>query len=170
MLILGCSQKVVSFVNEEATFKALKTYRIVNYKVNKGEIPKDGKIIYDQIEEGIMQEMNRRQYQQSNIEYDILIRYEIISNQVSDVSSTQASPFYYSPIVTVRTILQSAILVEMTDVKNDKLIWQASVDMSQYDNNKKQSEIIQKAITTLYDTYLYEAGKSFPNESLKSEK
>jgi hypothetical protein len=171
-VLIACNPKVINFVNDTASFADYHTYDVVNYKAQGSDISDEGSTLFTFIEREIANQMNRRSYALSTKAPDILIRYEIISNQVTQTNtSTAASPYgYYStPVYTTRTSLEAALLLEMTDLKTKKMIWQASVDMSQYDKKSTQSEVIKKSMQALFNTYLYRAGSSDPDDSLKED-
>ncbi|MFY0600685.1 MAG: DUF4136 domain-containing protein [Cyclobacteriaceae bacterium] len=174
LIALGsCSLKVVNFVNNESSFAQYKTFGIANYKTNNAALAAEGMILFNNIEKSISEQMTRREYQKFDSNPDVLIRYEIIANRVTDtqINNNITSTYnYYNPLPTTRTFTEAALLLEMIDLKTKKLVWQASVDLSQYEKKSQQSEIIKKAVSALYDTYLYKAGSNKPDESLKEAK
>ncbi|WP_421894692.1 DUF4136 domain-containing protein [Marinoscillum sp.] len=175
ILLFSCSPKVVDFVNTRSNFNGYGSYLVVNFKANQTDISEEGRKILSEIEQNIHLEMNRRSYRPLNANPDLVVRYELISNQAI---KTQQNNYGYSPYstfpsqnyVTVRAVLESALLIEITDVKTKKLVWQASVDMDKYTRKSKQEEIIKDAVTNLFDTYLYRANSNAPDESLISAK
>lgn len=168
LLITQCNPKVVNFVNEEATFEKYTAFAIVNTKNNETQMSDEGYAIKASIERAIDAQMLRRSYTKSNANPDLIARYEIIANQVSKTSNNTSGYYgtYYGPSFTVRTILEAVLLIELNDVKSRKVIWQASIDLSQYDKKSAQTEVINKAVSRIFDTYLYTAGKNNPDPSL----
>jgi len=158
----------VNFVNEEASFAKYATFATINTKNNEAEMSAEGLTIKKSIESAIDAQMMRRDYKKSNTAPDLIARYEIIANQVSKTSANSTGYYgsFYSPSFTVRTILEAVLLVELNDVKSRKVIWQASIDLSQYDKKSAQTEVINQAVSHIFDTYLYTAGKNTSNPSL----
>lgn len=171
LIIIGCSApKVVNFVNEDSRFANYYTFDITNSKNNSPDVSMEGRIFFDQIENNIANQMNRRTYKQSSSNPDLLIRYELIANQVTETERTNSyvGNGYFVPTINSQTITKAAILLELIDLSNRKMVWQASVDLSKYHRkSKKQSDIIKEAINHLYNTYLYKAGSKKIDETLK---
>lgn len=167
-LLVGCSPKVVHYVNSSAPFSKYASFVTVNYKVNQTELSNEGRVIFDQIASKINDQMNKRGYVRNQSNPDMIVRFELISNQVtqSDINTTS----FYSPIprtyITTRTFLESALLIEINDRETKKLIWQASVDLKKYSKKDETEAILQEAIKQLYNTYPYKAGSNTPDESL----
>lgn len=174
VISFGCTTvKVINYVNEESSFKTYKSFAIVNYKSNDIDISAEGSKMINEIESNLENQMYRRGYEKSNSQPDVLVRYELISNQVTQTNSISpyANPYYgISPSFTSRTFLESALLVEMTDINTKKMIWQASVDMSKFDQADEQEKIIINAISQIFDTYLYRALSDNPDQSLIENK
>ncbi len=169
MLVLSaCAVKVVHFTNDDSAFGSYTSFSVVNLKSNSGNLSHDGEKILASVEKAIFDQMTKRDYAYAS-NPSVVIRYEIISNQETDVSYNPSS--FYSPMYgtafTVRTFLESALLLEMTDLSTKRLVWQASVDMKNFDSIKNQREMIEAAVSQLFDTYLYRAGKKEIDVSLK---
>lgn len=169
---IACSPKIVDFVNSGSNFKNYKTYTVVNYKTKYSDISDDGHAILTLIESNIEKEMERRDYEYTNDSPDLLLRYELISNQQTQYTQNNYSPFYpsFNNYVSARTVLESALLIEMTDIKTKKLVWQASMDMDKYAKKSSKEEIVSEVISKLFDTYLYRAKSSMTDQSLISDK
>lgn len=172
LISTSCAQKVVHYVNASSSFKTYTSYVVVNYKVNEKDLSPEGAELFNKINSLIDQQMTRRGYLTDNAEPDLIVRYELISNQVTEVGVNNRA--FYSPFprpyYTSRTFLESALLVEITDNSTKKLVWQASVDLNKYSRKNKTEEILGKAIEQLFNTYLYRAGAATPDESLKVER
>ena len=170
LFISACSPKVINYVSPKADFSSYHTYFITNVKIRNADLSADGKDIINHIEQAAKNEMNRRNYKVSNQDADLVLRYEIISNQVTDVNTNNSYYGFYPRFpyntITVRTFLESAILFELTDLKTKKAIWHASIDLNQYKKEKKADEVIQRAVSNLFDTYLYKAGSHQIDETL----
>ncbi len=168
VIICGCNPKVIHYLNESAPYSGFNTFQITNLKIRNGETSTDGKEIMAYIESNIIQEMKRRGYQAKK-DPDIVVRYELISNQQTDVNVDNFG--FYNPMnpyrnITVRTFLESALLIEIINLKTNKAVWHASVDIEKYKKQKDTDKIIQKAVQSIYNTYLYRAGSRQPDNSL----
>ncbi len=168
IFFFGCNPKVIHYLNESAPYSGFKTYQITNVKINNADISPTGQEIIKHVESAIIREMNRREYKPQK-EPDLVVRYELISNQQTDVNMNNYglyNPYYPYRSISVRTFLESALLIEIINLKTKKAIWHASVDMNNYRREKKMEEIIQKAVTSIYNTYPYKSGSGRPDESL----
>lgn len=165
----GCSQKVVHFVNSNARFSSYTSYDIVNFKTSKADISQEGQAIFRAIESNIASQLQRRDYQKKSEKPDIVARYELISNQRTEVNRNY-SPYYFptygNNYYTTRTFLESALLIELFDANSKKLVWQASLDLNKYAKRNNKEEILKDAISQLFNTYLYRANSNTPDESL----
>ncbi|MBR07973.1 MAG: hypothetical protein CMP48_09825 [Rickettsiales bacterium] len=174
ILLIGsasCSPKIVHFTNSNSNFAQYETYGIVNYK-NTKDLSTEGAEIFSFIENQVKKELSRRDYSLNPKDPDIVLRFELIANQKSDVSTTYNSPYgYYTsyPRYTVSTILQSALLLELYDVATKKLIWQASLDLDKESRKNSKEQILTNTVTKLFNTYLYRAKTNSTDQSLISE-
>ncbi len=168
VFISGCNPKVIHFLNESAPYSGFNTYQITNVKINNADISPTGQEIIKYIESSIIQEMKRREYKPQK-DPDLVVRYELISSQQTDVNINNFGlygPMYPYRTISVRTFLESALLIEIINLKTKKAIWHASVDMNNYKREKKMDEIIQKAVISIFNTYPYKAGSGRPDQSL----
>ncbi|MDW3191502.1 MAG: DUF4136 domain-containing protein [Cytophagales bacterium] len=165
LFIIGCSPKVVRFVNDDSSFAQYGTYLVVNFRTNHAELSKDGLELMNNIEMQLHEQLNRRGYQAVSTKPDILLRYEFVSNNNSR-SNINNNP--YDPFITVNTTTfrESILLFELTDRKTKKLIWQASIDLKQQHKPKKKQEELNKAIVALFNTYPYRALNANPDLSI----
>lgn len=165
----ACSPKIVHFTNDRSEFKNFHRYLVINLKVREADLSEEGREIIGVIRTQIDSQMIRRGYQKSSTSPDVVVRYELISNQRVEVNANQ-SPFsygYLSPsYFSRRTVEESALLIEISSVSTKKIVWQASVDLNRYMKKKGKEEILENAIATLFNTYLYRAGSAVPDESL----
>ncbi|MEM9328074.1 MAG: DUF4136 domain-containing protein [Bacteroidota bacterium] len=155
---------MIQFVNDEADFGSYSTYLITNFKVSDTDISEDGELLLTFIETSMIEQMDKRGYNLAEREPDLLLRYELLANLNQRTNVDQS---FYSPIVRVNTTTfrESALLLELTDRRTRKLVWQASIDLKE--SRKKPTEVIlQEAITKMYDTYLYRAKKTEQDPSL----
>lgn len=167
----GCANKVITFTNDASRFGAYQTYTIVNFKSSNNEVSETGSQVMNAIQMFIGDQMARRAYTPDGNDPDLLVRYELISNQVVETSVNNNPYFrssYYYPdrYFRMRTFLESALLIEIKDLTSNKLVWQGSVDLNKYNKKKNNQEILEKAINEIFNTYLYRAGSKMPDESL----
>ena len=164
----GCSNKVVSFVNEKAKFKTFETYRMVSPKVDRSEIADEDDILFQTIKSEISREMDRRSYVPSSVSPDLLLRYELTTSTRVQTDATQ-DPF--SPVVRVntRTIHEGVLLLELYDSRK-KLVWQGSYDLEQERKEKKLRKIIHNAVGKIFTTYPYRALSNHEDAGLKEFK
>jgi hypothetical protein len=57
----------------------------------------------------------------------------------------------------------------MTDQKTKKLVWQASLDVKDFQRSAKKKDAVLKAVTHIFNTYPYRAGQKEPDPSLKTK-
>lgn len=170
-LLVSCTPKVVNFVNQESSFSRYNTFSITNTKLNNKNGSTDVDGIFDVITRNIETQMVRRNYKRKSIGADLTIRYEIITNRKTEINQLQTYPnsSFASPI-TYRTFVEGVLLLEMIDMTSRKIVWQASMDLSKYEREKDKNKIIKQAISSIFDTYLYAAGSSNIDETLKENK
>ncbi|WP_258097072.1 DUF4136 domain-containing protein [Marinoscillum pacificum] len=169
LLILGgCSSKVIHFANSNSTFSSYEDFGIVNYKKTKDLSP-EGEEVFSFIEDMISEQMTKRDYLLNQKDPDLVIRYELIRNQKSEVNSSYYNPYsYYRPFPTysVTTFQESALLIELFDTETKKLVWQASLDLDKASKKNSTEQILNNAIVKLFNTYLYRAKTNSTDESL----
>ncbi|MEQ8471453.1 MAG: DUF4136 domain-containing protein [Marinoscillum sp.] len=171
LVLFGCSPKVIHFVNSKSDFSNYSSFEVVNFKASNTDISAEGAQIFRNIERNISEQLETRGYNNQQDNPDLAARYELISNQITEVRRT-TNPYYfpsYGNYYTTRTLLESALLVEIFDTKTKKLVWQASVDLKKYTKRNNKEEILREAVTQLFNTYLYRANSNTPDESLGTE-
>ncbi len=169
--LTGCNQRIIHYLNDSSPLASYNTYTVTKLSNSEKSLNATGQEILRTIENEISGQMEKRGYQ-SGMNADVIIRYEVISEQQSTAPSNQSRyQSYYNPFPTnmSRTILQSALLVEMYDMKTKDLIWQASVDMDKYTKSTEKAVIISSSVESIFSTYLYRAGSDVPDDSLKSK-
>ena len=168
LLSFGCSVRVIQFVNTDAPFRSFNDYILIGMKgKNLGNV--DGDMdIRPRIESAIHSEMNRRKYAENPKEPDLIVRYELVSGTVTQRNNTNMMGYMPSitPMYYYNTAIESVLLIEILNEKNQKLVWQASVDLKDFSKKNKRKDLLTAAIKKMYDTYLYEAGKNEPNTEL----
>lgn len=165
----SCSTKVIHFVNEDADFESYSNYLILNFKVADRQFSKEGKALLTQLEEELRMEMSRRAYKEVNrVEPDLLLRYELIASTTTRTDVNQV-PFSGFVRVDTQVFYESALLVELTDRRTKKLVWQGSADLKSYVKKNKETQILQAAVKNIFRTYPYLAEKATPDLTL-SEK
>jgi hypothetical protein len=169
--LISCSPRIIQFVNDQARFDQFNDYIIVGLKgQNMQKIVDDDKII-DRIEEAIHSELGRRGYAPNKQDPDLIVRYEVISSTKTQDTNQTMSPFQYTgygPIYNFRTVIESILLVEILDASNQKLVWQASMDLRDHSKTTKRKDVLKAAVERLFDTYLYRAGQKMPDPNLKT--
>lgn len=157
LLLTGCSQKIVSYVNEKAAFKSFESYRLVSAKSDSKNVTPENTLIFDLIKENIRSQMDRRDYKLSNVSPDLTLRYEVTSSTRVE-NTNPGDPRFFNPAfpINTRTIYESIILLEIVDQKK-KLVWQGSYDLRQLKKEKKASKAIEKSIGQVFTTYPYKA-------------
>mgnify|MGYP006274509109 CR=1 FL=1 len=162
-LILSCSPKVISYLNDRSAFSRYNTFYLQNLK--RSGAAREG--VTPRIEQAILGNMEYRDYEFSKDDPDLLLRYEIISSTRSDVR-VNPSPYGFAGNLSVRTFNESIILLELKDRKTDKLVWQASIDMRDHAQLRKRKDPLQAAVKKLFDTFPYRAGWPNPDQTLIS--
>ncbi len=158
ILFSSCTPKIVHYLNDEAKFKDLNTYRLVNIKIDKDNLSAAAAQFLNQIESRIHYQMeNKRSYEASNINPDLILRYEFISNTNAQFTQTN-NLFFQFPSNNFQIIYESVILLEL--LQNNKLVWQGSFDMRQSGRKEKINQRINNAIDWIFTTYPHQAGNS----------
>ncbi len=159
-----CSPKALTYLNEEdVRFQELQTYRLVNTKLERTNLSKEGREIIDVLESTIRAQMKERGYEESNLGPDLILRYDIATNQRSE-SRSNYSP--YGPPVTSRTFMESVIIVDLVDTRRDKMFWQASYDLTQQSKQLKQEQATEDAISEIFYSFPYRAATVEPDPQL----
>ncbi len=167
-VLFACQPKIIHFSNSKASYNNYNTYSIINLKKgNEGVIiakNEPSKII----ESSIREAMALRNYTERS-KPDLIVRYELIANQVSETMNNNNfnDPFGFPSNSRARTSKESALLIEIIDLNTKKTIWQASRDLIRYDRESKREEVLKETVKALFDTYLYKASSSAKDESLK---
>ncbi len=168
--ILGCSQKVISYLDNDARFEQFESFRIVSVKLEGRKVAPESNQIFEEIKAQIINQMLVRSYEQSNITPDLTLRYELSSSSRSEqnnnnnaFNNTIGFPGYNG--ISSRTIHESILILELYN-SNKKLVWQGSYDLKQQRKEDKTSKVIQNAIEQIFTTYPYEAGSRKINPEL----
>lgn len=161
---VGCSPKVVSYLNPKSNYKSFETYRLVSPKFDNKQVEGETSYIYDIVQENITAEMEKRSYQVSSISPNLTLRYELTSGTKVEVrqSSNPYDPFFR---VNSRTIHEAIILLELFDQRN-KLVWQGSYNLNQERKEKRVNKVISNAIARIFTTYPHKALTSKQDPSL----
>lgn len=170
LIFFSCNPKVIHFTSDKARYGAYSTYEIVNYKSGQPGISAEGRELHGQIVTALQHQMTKRSYARVAHDPDLILRYELISAQRTEVTESR-NPYYWSYTdYSIRTIKESVILLELTDRITGKLVWQASIDLKRYTQKNAKEEMLKDAIAKLYDTYLYRAKSNQIDESLTTNK
>ena len=132
--LMACGVKVVDYTNGRANFRNYSTYTLLSFKGETidGLNPTDFTI---DIEENIQREMLRRNYQENDLNPDLLLRYELIASTKIENRSTTNSMYGYQNYAPPRSYTEAVLLIELVDSSTRKLVWQASADLK--DHQKK---------------------------------
>ena len=164
LALSSCAPKALSFlIDESAHFEDYQTYRLINTRIDRTNLSKEGRDILDVLEETIRAKMAERGYEESNLDPDLIMRYDIVTSQHSQTNYS-ASPF--GPPVTTTNYMESLIIMDFTDTYHDKLFWQSSYDMRQESKSLKKEFATMEAVSEIFYTYPYRAGDSEPDEEL----
>lgn len=164
----SCTPKALSYFNKEAAdFEDYKTYRLLNTKLERTNLSKEGREILDILEQEIKEEMNKRGYELSNLDPDILLRYEISTN-LQTANNRNFGP--YGPPVSSRTYRESVIILDMMDAERRKMFWQGSYDMEDQSRQLKREQATESAISEIFYTYPYKAESGERHEELADYK
>ena len=164
LLLSSCAPKALTYLNEEdVKFQNFRTYRIINTKLDRTNLSKEGREIIDLVEASLRNKMNERGYEESNLGPDLILRYDISTNRRTE-STTNYTP--YGPPVTSRTFLESLIIVDLTDTRRDKMFWQGSYDLRQQSKQLKKEQATEDAINEIYYSFPYRAGQAKPDPEL----
>jgi hypothetical protein len=169
LLVFGCNERIVNFTSSNISFQDYKTYAITNLKSSKSNYTPDGRALLSKIDSAIIQEMNRRNYAKNNTLPDLIARYELISVQQTQNLNNQ--PLYTANTFSNPSVFEEyALLIELIDPAKSKTVWQASVDLKRYNTNKNKERAIAKAVTSLFNTYLYQAKSNHIHPELDQSK
>ena len=151
LLAIGCSPKALSFfLEEEAKLEQYQTYRLLNTKLERTNLSKDGREIIEIVEYAIKEKMRERGYEESNLGPDLILRYEIVTNQYGD-GSANSGPF--GPPVSSRTFLESLVIIDLLDAEKRKMFWQSSYDMRQESRDIRQEQAVERAVNEIFYNY-----------------
>lgn len=163
----SCAPRAITYLNEEVKFQNFNTYRILNTKLDRTNLSKEGRAILDLLEASIREEMSERGYQESNLAPDLILRYEIATNRHTG-SNNNTSPFTRN--VSTRVYMQSIILLDLTDANRKKMFWQSSYDLKQQQKELKKEYATEDAVSEIFYSFPYRAGKKTPDSELSDWK
>ena len=170
LFVVGCSPKVVKYINPSAKYETFESYDIVNVKIDKRNLSASSNQLLDVIESQIKNQMEeRRRYVASKVAPDLILRYELVSSASSNTNNSNSTSNNRSvlnsfPTINTRVISESVVLLEL--LNKGKLIWQGSYDLNQSKRITKNEDIFRNAINRIFTTYPYKAGQSEPDLSL----
>ena len=156
LISFSCAPKAITYLNEEAKFQNFQTYRILNTKLDRTNLSKDGRDILDLLELSIRAKMKERGYQESNLSPDLILRYEISTNRNTS-SNADSNPF--TPSVSNRTYMESIILIELSDAHPKKMFWQSSFDLKQQKKELRREQATEDAISEIFYSFPFRAGQ-----------
>ncbi|MEQ9301840.1 MAG: DUF4136 domain-containing protein [Cyclobacteriaceae bacterium] len=170
ILLTACSTyKVVTFTNEGSRFDSYYNYEIEHLKTKVDQADREKPAVIIRLEDAMHQQMTERNYQRAGKRPDLTLRYEIISNQRTefDLNTRAFRPSIYNPYgyyydVNERNFTESILLLELKDVRTNKIVWQGSLDLRYSRKSKKTADLIQDAVLKIFDSYRYTAGSDVP--------
>ena len=168
-VLFGCktAPRVVHYLNEELDYSEYRTYKMISINTDRSKIPIQALVLYNQIEKGIIDNMEQREYVPGR-NPDIIVSYDFIGSQRTETRSMNYyDPYvYYAPPVHYNvTIKEGILIVEFRDRKRKKLIWQSSIDIN-FEEASPADEAYE-AVEYVFDKYPYKAGS---NEKIAAEK
>lgn len=164
--LAACAPKALTYLIEDGVkFEKFNTYRLVNTKLDRTNLSKEGRDVLDVLEKAIKQKMNERGYEESNLGPDLILRYEISTNRQTQ-TSTNLNPYGFGPPVNTRTYLESIVILELIDNSRDKMFWQASYDLKQQSKQLKKEYATEDAVSEMFYSFPYRAGESKPDPAL----
>lgn len=169
-LISACTTyKVVTFTNGDSRFNSYYSYEIAHLKTKANQADQKKPEVVLRLEDAIHQQMAERKYQRSSKRPDLTLRYEIISNQRTEYDMDTYSyrqsiynPYGYYYNINERNFTESILLLELTDVRTNKVVWQGSLDLRYSRKSRKTDNLIQDAVIKIFDSYRYTAGSDVP--------
>ncbi|WP_422358707.1 DUF4136 domain-containing protein [Reichenbachiella sp.] len=152
--------KVVKFLNSELDYSQYHSYRLINYKSDDKSFAAEGMAFYDEIENGIKQNMAAKGYQAAD-RPDLIARYEIVSTTATETDNRNYDPYGYNYYIppTTKKYTQGIVLIELRDRKQKKLVWQGSLDLK-YTMKGEAKLTLLEAINRIFESYPYEAGSN----------
>lgn len=166
----GCAgYNVVHFTNDQFDFGNFYSFRLENLKTKQADSTIQKPPIIIQLEEALIAEMRERDYKREEVGADLVLRYEIITNNRSEldmnpypVRQAWFFPYGYYFDMNERNFTESILLLEIKLPETQKIIWQGSLDMRYSKRSKKSDNIVIDAVDKIFDTYRYKAGSAEP--------
>ena len=113
VIFSSCNKRVVSYLNSKSQFENFASYQLVNVKINKRNLSPEATALLGTVESFIKAEMeDRRGYVFSNVNPDLILRYELVSNSRTE-STNNTNTFLVAPSFRTSVVYESVILVEL---------------------------------------------------------
>ncbi len=154
--LISCAPTTIHFSNPEGFDEAYQNFIILNFKTSDNKSSEAGNALIETIEGALASEMTQRGY--TAIERgkpDMLLRYELVASRRTRTDVNRLPYSNYAQINN-RVIQESALLIELTNASERKLIWQGSLDLRQYSKKHKAQEAIKKAVAKIFETYPFQ--------------
>ncbi|MFY0627390.1 MAG: DUF4136 domain-containing protein [Reichenbachiella sp.] len=152
--------KTISFINDDMDLRDYETFKLITVNTDDENFSVSGMVFFSELEKAIYRNMDKRLFDKSN-KPDIIVRYELVSNQRTESSRNMNyySPYsYYTPSPTVvRNYTEGILIIEFRDRKKKKLVWQGSLDL-EYTRGDDPDDVIVDAVNEIFTTYPYQAG------------
>jgi hypothetical protein len=162
VILTSCTVRIVQYVNEDADFATFDDYILIGLK-GKNVSQSDASLdILPRIESAINAEMGQKNYHLNKNEPDLIVRYEIVSGTVSQNNQNTGRYGFGGmvPVYNYRNVIESVLLIEILNASNQKLVWQASMDLKDHSRKTKRKDVLKSAVERLFDSYQYEAGSN----------
>lgn len=165
LLLPACkNSKVISFNNPELINRDYLSYKFVTEEPDS--LLFDERSVLRELHDGIEAQMALRDLTSVSENSDLLLRYKLFSNRnVSQVAyrrndgsifrnRTFANPNFID--FSYRNLTESILLIDIFDIKREKLVWQGSLDLNvpAY-KNKRGKELIKDAVVEIFDSFQY---------------
>lgn len=170
VMIGSCSSyRVVTFTNDASSFKSYHHYKLEHLKTKANQDSTQKPEVIIRLEDAMHQQMTERRYQSVGESPDLLLRYEIISNQQTEYNVDRYAyrpsvfnPYGYYYDLNERNFTESILLLELKDAATGKVVWQGSLDLRYNRRSKKTDDLITDAVIRIFATYRYTAGSDVP--------
>lgn len=171
LIFVSCTPRIVTYTNNESRFDRFNSYVLISLKSKNLNASVDEDQILQRLETAINEQMSLRSYSISRNDPDLIVRYEVVSEQqIQNNSNTMSMAMGFNPMYSYRSVIESILLIEIVTSDQQKLVWQASMDLKDLTKTSKNKDVLQTAVEKLFDTYLYRAGQKEIDPNLKSTK
>lgn len=155
-VLMSCNNyKVISFNNPDFTNKNYQSYKLITKAPDS--LLFNQKTLVGEVHDAIINEMKVIGYEQVSQKSDLILRYKFFSNNRSEVNSNFRNRPFSDPTpfsVQTRNVNESILLIDLHDRKDEKLVWQGSVDLNLSTNRRrKANDEIPTIVNEIFKTY-----------------